>query len=129
MHSHVFHRCLVTANRVSDDADNGFFSAQWRKEEKLKGRQGEIWMRQSLYMNPNQRLGYGGGWLEGGLKRDGLFANCGHFWPEHDRFNDYFNVLLNTTETWNAIVREASVLDICFQPLDGREECSFIVQV
>lgn len=24
------------------------------------------------------------GWLGGGLKGDGLFSNCGHFWPQHD---------------------------------------------
>lgn len=59
--------------------------------------------------------GWGWGWLGGGLKGHGLFANCGHLWPEQDRFNGYFNTLLNTTETWNAIVREASVLEICLQ--------------
>lgn len=37
---------------------------------------------ESLCVNPNQRLqwpGDGGGCLGGGLKGDGLFANCGHF--------------------------------------------------
>lgn len=43
------------------------------------------------------------GW-ERGLKGDGLFANCGHFWPEHDRFNDHFNAWLNRAETWNAVL-------------------------
>lgn len=74
-------------------------------------------------------LGWWPGWLREGLKGDGLFANCGHFWPEHDKFNDYFNALLSTTETWSAIAREASVLEICFQTLQGSEECSFMVQV
>lgn len=74
-------------------------------------------------------VGWLQGWLRGGLKGDGLFANCGHFWPEHGGFNDYLNGLLNTTETWNAIVSEASVLEICFQTLQQRKECSFIVQV
>lgn len=78
----VFQRCLVTLNRVSDNADNGFFSTQWRDEEKLKGRRGEIWM--SLKVRRESRPEAEAarccrvGW-EWGLKGDGLFANCGHF--------------------------------------------------
>lgn len=37
---------------------------------------------ESLCVNPNHRpwgLGDGSGLLGGGLKGDGLFANCGHF--------------------------------------------------
>lgn len=82
---------------------------------------------ESLCMNPHQRLqwlGYSRGWLGEGLKGDGLFANCGHFWPEHDRFNGYFNMLLNTTETWNANVEEDNIIDICFQPTSSEgSEC------
>lgn len=54
------------------------------------------------------------GW-EWGLKGDGLFANCGHFWPEHDRFNDHSIAWLNRAETWNAVwVGRASVFRVLF---------------
>lgn len=53
------------------------------------------------------------GW-EWGLKGDGLFANCGHFWPEHDGFNDHFNAWLNRAETWNAVGGGASVFRVLF---------------
>lgn len=129
----VFQRCLVTLNRVSDNADNGFFSTQWRDEEKLKGRRGEIWM--SLKVRHESRPEAEAarccrvGW-EWGLKGDGLFANCGHFWPEHDGFNDHFNAWLNRAETWNAVVVLVGVrfLGFCFQSLYRKKECSFMVQ-
>lgn len=68
------------------------------------------------------------GW-EWRLKGDGLFANCGHFWPEHDGFNDHFNAWLNRAETWNAVGEELLFLGFCFQTLYRKKECSFMVQL
>lgn len=130
MHSRVFHRCLVTVNRVSHNADNSFLAHNGETRGSWRADRGEIWTgTESLQRESEPQavaVGWWPGWLREGLKGDGLFAHCGHFWPERDKFNDYFNALLNKVETWNAMVRDASVFEICFQSPQGVEQRTFI---
>lgn len=78
---------------------------------------GEIWMSLKVHRESRPEAEAARwcrvGW-EWGLKGDGLFANCGHFWPEHDGFNDHFNAWLNRAETWNAVGGGASVFRVLF---------------
>lgn len=128
----VFQRCLVTLNRVSDNADNGFLAHNGETRRSWRADGGEIGMslkvrresRPEAEAAPCCRVGW-----EWGLKGDGLFANCGHFWPEHDEFNDHFNAWLNRPETWNAtMVEGVRFSGFCFQSLYRNKECSFMVQ-
>lgn len=121
----VFQRCLVTLNRVSDNADNGFLAhnGETRRSWRADGWGvcvcvwGEIWMSLKVHRESRPEAEAARwcrvGW-EWGLKGDGLFANCGHFWPEHDGFNDHFNAWLNRAETWNAVGGGASRFRVLF---------------
>lgn len=88
----VFHRWLVTANRVSDDADNSFlaYNGEERGSWRADGGGTHGWDGKSARESEPEAVLIGWlGWEGGGLKGDGWFADCGHFWSEHGGFDNY----------------------------------------